>query len=270
MARYLNRRYFSPVYILLENNMIELKEVTKYYGNKLAVDRLTLQIPQGKLFAFIGPNGAGKTTTVKMIAGLLQPTSGEIIIDGKNVHNDSLDIKRIISYIPDEPFLYEKLSGREFLNFIGQMYQVPSDHFNSQLKDYLNLFQMNDYVDQLIEGYSLGMKQKLVIVAALLHNPRVLIVDEPLVGLDPANVKIVKEIFRQQVQNGTVIFMSTHILSIAQEIADIIGVIYQGRLIARGTFSELKSIRKSTESSVNLEDIFLSLCKEDLATDYTD
>ncbi|MFH1230954.1 MAG: ABC transporter ATP-binding protein [Planctomycetota bacterium] len=254
---------YQPTNLLTyQLNMIELKEVTKYYGNKLAVDKLTLQIPQGKLFAFIGPNGAGKTTTVKMIAGLLQPTSGEIIIDGKNMRQDSLDIKQMISYIPDQPFLYEKLSGFEFLNFVAQMYKITPDDFNSQVTHYLNLFQMNNYIDQLIEGYSLGMKQKLVIVTALIHNPSVIIVDEPLVGLDPANVKIVKEIFRQQVQKGTIIFMSTHILSIAQEIADIIGVIHQGKLIAQGTFSELQH-----NSNINLEDIFLSLCKENLATD---
>jgi ABC-2 type transport system ATP-binding protein len=243
--------------------MIELKEVTKYYGDKLAVDHLTLEVPNGKLFAFIGPNGAGKTTTVKMIAGLLNPTSGQIIIDGKNMRDASLDIKQIVSYIPDQPFLYEKLTGREFLNFIAQMYNIQPDDFSLQITYYFDIFQMGNYIDQLIEGYSLGMKQKLVIVAALIHNPRIIIVDEPLVGLDPANVKVVKDIFRQQVKNGAIVFMSTHILSIAQEIADIIGVIYQGKLIAYGTFAELKCIGQINNiSNNNLEDIFLSLCKD--------
>ena len=241
--------------------MIELKNVTKLYGNKKAVDCLNLNVPTGKLFAFIGPNGAGKTTTVKMMAGLLHPTSGEIFIDGKNISNDSLDLKRIIAYIPDQPFLYEKLSGREFLNFIGQVYRMPKSELNAEIDRYLELFQMKEYIDQLIESYSLGMKQKIVITAGILHKPRLIVVDEPLVGLDPSNVKVVKELFRQLVRNGATIFMSTHILSIAQEIADIIGVIYQGKLIAQGTFEELKYQGKNNPN-VNLEDIFLTLCRE--------
>jgi ABC-2 type transport system ATP-binding protein len=242
--------------------MLELKEVTKYYGNKLAVERLTLHIPDGTLFAFIGPNGAGKTTTVKMLAGLLKPSSGEIIINGKNIINNSLEIKKIISYIPDQPFLYEKLSGKEFLNFIGQIYHLPEETLESQIARYVELFQMSEYIHQLIESYSLGMKQKLVIASSLLHHPRLLIVDEPLVGLDPANVRIVKQLFRQLVKEGITIFMSTHILSIAEEIADMIGVIHQGRLIAQGSFSQLKSLKKTSPSGGNLEDVFLLLCEE--------
>jgi len=243
--------------------MILLKDLTKFYGNNKAVDNLTLEIPAGKLFAFIGPNGAGKTTTAKMITGLLKPTSGEIIIDGKDIKNDLLAIKRITSYIPDQPFLYEKLSGREFLNFIAQIFQMSPEHAKAQVDYYLNLFQMEEYIDQLIESYSLGMKQKVVIAAGLIHNPRIVVVDEPLVGLDPANVKTVKQLFRQLVQNGTTIFMSTHILSIAQEIADIIGVIYRGKLIAQGTFQELKSLGKyQSNDGVSLEDIFLLLTQD--------
>jgi len=244
------------------NYMIELKNVTKLYGNKKAVDGLNLSVPAGKLFAFIGPNGAGKTTTVKMMAGLLHPTSGEIFIDGKNISNDSLDLKKIIAYIPDQPFLYEKLSGREFLNFIGQVYQMPKSELNAEIDRYLELFQMKEYINQLIESYSLGMKQKIVITAGILHKPRLIVVDEPLVGLDPSNVKVVKELFRQLARNGVTIFMSTHILSIAQEIADIIGVIYQGKLIAQGTFEELKTQQKNNNGQMNLEDIFLMLCQE--------
>ncbi|MEW6026154.1 MAG: ABC transporter ATP-binding protein [Planctomycetota bacterium] len=240
--------------------MIELKDVAKRYGNKVAVDGLNLKIPKGKLFAFIGPNGAGKTTTVKMITGLLQPTSGEIYVDGKKMSTDSLDLKGIIAYIPDQPFLYEKLSGREFLNFIGQIYRIPKPELDAEIGRYLELFQMTEYIDQLIESYSLGMKQKVVITAGVLHKPRLIVVDEPLVGLDPANVRIVKDLFRQLVRSGTTIFMSTHILSIAQEIADLIGVIHQGKLIARGTFEELKARQKNNNGQVNLEDIFLMLC----------
>lgn len=247
--------------------MIELKEVRKLYGNKVAVDGLNLKIPEGKLFAFIGPNGAGKTTTVKMITGLLKPTSGEIRIDNRNMSTDSLDLKGIIAYIPDQPFLYEKLSGREFLNFIGQIYRIPKDELNGEIDRYLELFQMKDYIDQLIESYSLGMKQKVVITAGVLHKPRLIVVDEPLVGLDPANVKIVKELFKQLVRNGSTIFMSTHILAIAQEIADIIGVIHQGKLIAQGTFEELKTKQKNNNGQMSLEDIFLLLCQDDKPCD---
>ena len=173
--------------------MIELKNVSKLYGSKKAVDGLNLNVPAGKLFAFIGPNGAGKTTTVKMMAGLLHPTSGEIFIDGKDISHDALDLKKIVAYIPDQPFLYEKLSGREFLNFIGQVYQIPKSELNADIDRYLELFQMKEYIDQLIESYSLGMKQKIVITAGILHKPRLIIVDEPLVGLDPANVKVAKQ-----------------------------------------------------------------------------
>ncbi|MDI6732839.1 MAG: ABC transporter ATP-binding protein [Planctomycetota bacterium] len=246
--------------------MIELKEVIKSFGSKIAVDRLSLTIPAGKLFAFIGSNGAGKTTTAKLISGLLQPTSGEIFIDGKNMRSDKQreELKQLISYIPDQPFLYEKLSGRELLYFIGRMYQVPQQRFNDSLEYYIELFRMKDYIDHLIEGYSLGMKQKVVIVAGLIHSPKIVVVDEPLVGLDPANVRIVKDLFRKIVREGATIFMSTHILAIAQEIADIIGVIHQGKLIAQGSFEELKSIKKQdTVSGLNLEDIFLLLCQDE-------
>jgi ABC-2 type transport system ATP-binding protein len=245
--------------------MIELKNVSKFYGAKKAVDDLSLNVPDGKLFAFIGPNGAGKTTTVKMMTGLLRPTSGEILIDGKKISHDAPDMKKLIAYIPDQPFLYEKLSGREFFNFIGQIYQIPKNEINSEIDRYLELFQMNEYIDHLIESYSLGMKQKIVITAGILHKPRLIVVDEPLVGLDPANVKVVKELFKQLVRDGATIFMSTHILAIAQEIADLIGVIYQGKLIAQGTFNELKSMGKNNPD-VNLEDIFLTLCRETCET----
>lgn len=237
--------------------MIHLENVTKKYGDKIAVDNLTLSIPQGELFAFIGPNGAGKTTTVKMLVGLLIPTSGKIIIDGKDINKAPLEARRRLAYIPDQPFAYEKLSGREFLRFTGQMYGVDQHVFQREFDKYVSLFQMSDYIDHLIDTYSLGMKQRLIISAMLLHHPQVIVVDEPLVGLDPTSGRIAKDLFRETVKNnGTTVFMSTHILSVAEETADRIGLIHNGQLIALGTLQELK---QQSQIHGKLEDVFLKL-----------
>ncbi|MFA5793851.1 MAG: ABC transporter ATP-binding protein [Candidatus Brocadiia bacterium] len=236
--------------------MIKLEEVSKRYGEKTVVDRLSLDIPSGHLFAFIGPNGAGKTTTVKMMAGLLQLGGGRIMVDGHDIHKEHYAVKQIVSYIPDQPFLYDKLSGREFLLFVARMYGVSRADYDESLDKYSGLFQMSEYVDQLIETYSLGMRQRLIISAALMRKPRVVIVDEPLVGLDPNSTRTVKELFRQQVKDGVTIFMSTHLLSVAEEIADTIGLINEGKLVAQGTFAELKD-KYQFQQSCRLEDIFM-------------
>lgn len=241
--------------------MIEIEHLTRKYGPKIAVDDLNLTIPDGTLFAFIGPNGAGKTTTVKMIVGLLKPTSGRIRINGKDVHHpaDYLTAKKMLAYIPDQPFTYDKLSGYEFLKFVALLYGINSATFKQELDKYVTLFQMGDYIYHLIETYSLGMKQRLVISASLLHQPRIMVVDEPLVGLDPASTRLVKELFRKEVkENGRTIFMSTHLLSVAEETADLIGVINNGHLMMLGTLPELKSHVKEGK----LEDIFLQLTQE--------
>lgn len=239
--------------------MIHIENLTKKYGAKIAVDDLNLKVSRGELFAFTGPNGAGKTTTVKLMVGLLQPNTGRVLINGMDVHQADLAAKRILGYIPDQPFTYDKLSGREFLNFIAQMYHLNKSDFSSAFNHYVDLFQMSPYIDELIESYSLGMKQRLIISATFLHEPRVIIVDEPLVGLDPASTRLVKEIFRDKVKEGKTIFMSTHLLSTAEEVADRIGIIHKGQLITQGTLSELKAMSHTDGS---LEEIFLRIVAE--------
>lgn len=243
--------------------MIEIQHLTRKYGTKIVVDDLNLTIPAGTLFAFIGPNGAGKTTTVKMLVGLLKPTSGRILINGKEIHNpaDYLIAKKMLAYIPDQPFTYDKLSGYEFLKFVALLYGIDSATFKQELDKYITLFQMGDYIYQLIETYSLGMKQRLIISASFLHQPKIIVVDEPLVGLDPASTRLVKELFRKEVkENGRTIFMSTHLLSVAEETADLMGVINNGHLVMLGTLAELKARVKQGEA--RLEDIFLQLTQE--------
>lgn len=239
--------------------MIKLEHLNKQYGTKIAVSDLNLEIPAGQLFAFTGPNGAGKTTTVKMAVGLLKPTSGKVSVGGKDIHNpkDYLLAKQILAYIPDQPFTYDKLSGREFLRFVAYIYKIEPATFKKGIDEYVTMFEMGDYIDQLIETYSLGMKQRLILSASFLHQPEVIIVDEPLVGLDPASTRLVKELFRKEVtKNKRTIFMSTHLLPIAEEIADRIGIINNGQLIAIGTMAELK---QQAKKEGKLEDIFMAL-----------
>lgn len=242
--------------------MIKLENITKKYGNKTAVDGLCLEIPQGELFAFIGPNGAGKTTTVKMITGLLRPTSGKITVDNKNIHiqKEYIQAKKVISYIPDQPYTYDKLSGREFLRFMANIYEIKKRDFERDFDKYVEMFKMSGYIDELLETYSLGMKQRLIISASFIHQPKIIIVDEPLVGLDPASTKLVKDLFKKEVkENNLTIFMSTHLLSVAEETATKIGLINHGKLITLGTLEELKQRSKHEE---HLEDIFMNLTQE--------
>jgi ABC-2 type transport system ATP-binding protein len=240
--------------------MIKFENVSKKYGTKTALDNLSLEISAGEFFTLIGPNGAGKTTTVKLMVGLLRPTGGRILINGTPLDRDPLKAKRILAYIPDQPFIYDKLSGREFTRFISQLYHVKPDDYQKSFDKYVDIFQMSSYIDQLIETYSLGMKQRLVISATLLHRPRVIVVDEPLVGLDPQGARIVKNLLRNEAKNnGTTIFMSTHLLSIAEELAGRIGVINHGQLITIGTLADLQ---KRSQSDGKLEDVFLTIIKE--------
>jgi ABC-2 type transport system ATP-binding protein len=242
--------------------MICIENVTKTYGAKVAVNNLNLTIPRGELFAFIGPNGAGKTTTVKMMVGLLRPTAGRITIAGKDITKDHLAAKRVLAYIPDQPFCYDKLSGREFLKFMASMYDLSPATYKTEADKYITLFRMSDYIDELIETYSLGMKQRVIISATLLHNPEVIVVDEPLVGIDPMSARIVKQLFREATrEKGTTIFMSTHLLPIAEEIADRIGVLHHGQLVALGKCEEL---RQTSQISGALEDVFLNIVGEDI------
>lgn len=236
--------------------VIEIDRVSKRYGRKLAVDDLTLSIGEGELFAFLGPNGAGKTTTIKMISGLLVATEGMIRVCGYVMGKDGLAAKAQIAYVPDQPFLYDKLTGREFLAFVASMYRVHSDEAARVTAELTERLDMAEFLDGLTESYSHGMKQKLAITAALLHDPRVLVIDEPMVGLDPRTVRVVKDLFQERTRAGRTVFMSTHTLGIAEAVADRIGIIHHGRLIALGTLDEL---RHRAQSQQSLEDIFLQL-----------
>lgn len=239
--------------------MIELHNVSKSYGTKRAVRDLSLQIGRGELFAFLGPNGAGKTTTIKLMCGLLFPTTGSIRIAGFDIRKDGEQARRLISYVPDQPFLYEKLTGREMLQFIAAMYAMPPERARQRMAQMIELFSLEPFVDNLTQHYSHGMRQRTVFACALLHEPQVLIVDEPTVGLDPRSIRLLKDLLRKEAARGTTVFLSTHSLDIAQELADRIGVIGQGTLIGCGT---LDALRKQASLDGSLEDVFLKLTEE--------
>jgi len=241
--------------------MIELIHLTKKYGNLTAVDDLTLKIEEGEFFGFLGPNGAGKTTTIRMITGLIRPTSGRIILGGYDLAKEPLSAKKIVGFIPDRPFLYEKLSGREFLRFVAELYGMRDGIYRRRVEELLSLFELSQWGDELVESYSHGMRQRLVFSAALIHNPKIIVVDEPMVGLDPKGMRLIKEIFQDFVRKGGTIFMSTHTLSLAEELCHRIGIIHQGKLIALGTKEEIRRKAKLPES--RLEDIFITLTREE-------
>ncbi|HEX8200530.1 MAG TPA: ABC transporter ATP-binding protein [Isosphaeraceae bacterium] len=234
--------------------MIALREVTKTFGRKRAVDRLDLEVRAGELFAFLGPNGAGKTTTIKMVCGLLAPSAGTVRVGGFPAA--SQQARQLIAYVPDQPYLYEKLTGREFLRFVVEMYGLDPAPATRRIAELIETFEMDDYIDELSEDYSHGMKQRVVFASALVHDPKVLIVDEPLVGLDPRSARIVKDLFVAQARAGVAVLMSTHLLSIAEELADTIGIIDRGRMLLQGTLAE---IRGRAQMHGPLEDLFLKL-----------
>jgi len=246
---------------------IRIEKITKCYGRKRAVDGISLEVFPGELFAFLGPNGAGKTTTIKMMSGLLRPDAGTIHICGLPMSTDALAAKARLAYVPDEPFLYEKLTAREFLRFVAQMYSIPDDVARRRAGDLMDRLRIDTFADQLAEGFSHGMKQKVVLAAALLHEPDVLIVDEPMVGLDPGGMRTVKDLFRERASAGKTVFMSTHTLDMAEAIADRIGIINQGQIVACGTLAELKN-RAAREH--RLEDIFLDVTNPGLPEGMTD
>jgi ABC-2 type transport system ATP-binding protein len=242
--------------------MIELIHLTKRYGKVLAVDCINLRVAKGEIFGFIGPNGAGKTTTIRMMGGVLAPTEGSVVIDGVNMADDPEGVKKKIGFIPDRPFLYEKLTGMEFMRFSADLYGVDNHSFLEKSQGLLKKFGLFDWSHELIESYSHGMKQRLIISAALLHEPAVIIVDEPMVGLDPAAIKMVKDLLRDLADRGTTIFMSTHTLEIAEDICDRIGIIHRGSLIAIGTSGDLKRAAGVQEAA--LEEAFLKLTEEQI------
>ncbi len=241
--------------------MIDFQNISRCYGRKVAVDRLTLSIKPGELFALLGPNGAGKTTTIKMLVGLLRPNEGSIRILGHDIVDETRDATRLTGYVPDELFLYDKLTGREFLEFTAEMRGLGRAETEKRIARENENFNLGEFIDRLAESYSHGMKQRLVFAAAMLHDPKVLVVDEPMVGLDPRHARVVKDLLRSRVDAGTTVFMSTHTLAVAEEIADRIGIVNEGRLHFLGTVSELRSQFASPETS--LESLFLRLTDGD-------
>ncbi len=239
--------------------MLELRNVTKKFGSFLAVDDLSLTIQPGEFFGFLGPNGAGKTTTIKMIAGLFTPTSGTILINGYDTVRQPLEAKKTLAYIPDQPFLYDKLTGREFLYFVGGLFQQEKEEIAGAIEDLISHFEIGEWVDKRTEDYSQGMRQRITIAAGLLHKPKVIVIDEPMVGLDPRSAKVVKETLKEKTREGTSVFMSTHSLQVAEELCDHIGIIKDGRLIFVDTRQKLEEYK--TQYDGKFESVFLELTK---------
>jgi len=237
--------------------MIEFEHVTRTYGPKPAVSDLSLSIPRGELFALLGPNGAGKTTTIKMLVGLLRPSRGVVRICGHDLVKEARSAHLHAGYVPDEPTLYEKLTGREFLWFIADMFGMPRNIATQKIDREIEHFELAEFADDLSESYSLGMKQRLVFAAALLHDPDVLVLDEPMVGLDPRSVRIVKDLLKTRTQEGMTVFMSTHTLAMAEEMADRVGIMVRGQLRFLGTIAELRD--HMALQTTNLENLYLEL-----------
>ncbi len=240
--------------------MIELTGLTKRYTDLVAVNDLNIIVPEGEIFGFIGPNGAGKTTTINMMGGIITPTSGSVTICGIQMEEHPEKAKKKIGFIPDRPYLYEKLTAMEFLEFTSDLYGVNENDFLARSQEQLEMFSLSEWSNELIESYSHGMKQRLVMAAALLHEPEVIIVDEPMVGLDPVAIKMVKELFRHLAAEGVTIFMSTHTLKVAEDICDRIGVIHKGSLVANGTPEDLRRLTDAGEA--DLEQVFIRLTEE--------
>ena len=239
------------------NPVLVLDRVTKKFGKFTAVDAVTLQVDRGEIFGFLGPNGAGKTTTIKMIAGLLQPDHGRIYINSRSLAAEPQRCKQDTGYIPDRPYLFEKLTGFEFLQFIASLYSLEPETFARNSRHYLKLFDLEDWQQHLIESYSHGMRQKLIISSIFMLEPPLIVVDEPMVGLDPKSARIVKELFKKHAAGGTAIFLSTHSLEIAEELCDRIGIILNGGLRALGNLEDLQQEARLEHS--DLEEIFLEL-----------
>ena len=254
--------------------MIVCQNLTKRFGALTAVDNMNLQVREGELFGFLGPNGAGKTTTIKMMIGLLRPTSGTAVIGGYDIQQYPLQAKSILGYIPDNPYLYEKLTGREYLDFMADLYSVTHQDRARRIDDLLRLFELEEKGNDLVQGYSRGMRQKIALAGALIHTPKVIFLDEPTVGLDPKSARTMKDILRELCRRGTTVFISTHILDIAERMCDRVAIVNRGHLIAQGTMEELRMAVATGRSAQrngglaadngnvdkrSLEDIFLEL-----------
>lgn len=237
--------------------MIEINKVSKKFGDLYAVKELTLDIKDGELFTLLGPNGAGKTTTVKMITGLLNPTRGNISINGIDISKKPEQAKGNIAYIPDQPYLYPELTGREFIIFISRIFRLEKSSINEKMERLISRFRIGDWIDLPASEYSHGMRQKVIFIQALIHEPSIIVIDEPMVGLDPVSARTVKQILREEVTKGTTIFMSTHSLGVAEEISDRVGVLDKGQLIEVGRMEELQTSPTST-----LEDVYFRITEE--------
>jgi ABC-2 type transport system ATP-binding protein len=237
--------------------MIKLERLTKAYGRFVAVDHIDLHVPRGQLFGFLGPNGAGKTTTLRMIAGILRPTEGRVWIGGDDLIANPMSAKTRLGFIPDRPFIYEKLTGAEFLRFVAGLYNQDGSKVEQRIDELLDLFELSVWKDELVESYSHGMRQKLIISSALIHRPECIVVDEPMVGLDPKGARLLKDIFRSFVDRNGTVLMSTHTLEVAEAMCDRIGIIQDGNIVACGSMDELR--QQTAAGDVSLEELFLKL-----------
>ncbi len=241
--------------------MIVLDHITKQFGAFAAVDDLSLTVPSGEFFGFLGPNGAGKTTTIKMMTGLFTPTRGRILINGFDVVQEPIDAKRTFGYIPDHPFLYDKLTGREFLFYIGALHELPKAALKLTVEKVIDQLELASWIDQRTEEYSQGMRQRVTFAAAFVHDPGTIIIDEPMVGLDPRSARIVKDMLKQKTREGASVFMSTHILEMADELCDRVGIIHRGKMIFLGSKAEMHEEKLKYDGK--LESVFLELTKDD-------
>jgi ABC-2 type transport system ATP-binding protein len=248
--------------------MIKLTNLTKRYGSFTAVNAINLEVPKGELFGFLGPNGAGKTTSLRIIAGILQPTSGTVHISGIDIAADPIAAKSKMGFVPDRPFIYEKLTGAEFLRFVAGLYNQDGPQIEHRARELLALFDLEEWRDELVESYSHGMRQKLIISSAFVHRPEVIVVDEPMVGLDPKAARILKDLFREYTRRGHTIMMSTHTLEVAEAMCDRIAIMQGGVIRACGTMNDLRA--DAAAGAAGLEDIFLRLTGENAARDLID
>lgn len=239
--------------------MLILNQVIKKYGSFTAVDNLSLNVNEGEFYGFLGPNGAGKTTTIKMITGLLLPTSGSIMLDNIDLVNNDIEGKKYIGYVPDQPFLYDRLTGREFLYFSGGLYNIKKSELTEKIKVLIEILQIKEWIDKRTEDYSQGMKQRIAIASALLHNPKLIVIDEPMVGLDPQTALIVKRLLKDKTLEGVSVFMSTHSLSVAEELCDKVSIIKNGKIIFEDDMEGLQKFKEQSDSS--FESLFIELTK---------
>ncbi|MBI2539374.1 MAG: ABC transporter ATP-binding protein [Deltaproteobacteria bacterium] len=240
--------------------MIRLENLTKNYGRLAAVDAVNLEVQPGEIYGFLGPNGAGKTTTIRVMMGILKPTSGSVTLGGYDVEREPEMAKAITGFVPDRPFIYEKLSGTEFLKFVGSLHRLDPDVLRHRIPSLLEQFELTPWKDELVESYSHGMKQRLVLSASLIHQPKILIADEPMVGIDPKGARALKDLFLSLAKQGTTIFLSTHSIGVAEEVCQRIGIIHKGKLIASGTMADLHRLAKMEEGK--LESVFLELTRD--------